>query len=66
MYTIDQKGYINAHNAAVSDEIRQARIGGHRSSDRPGTLDRLSMVVANILRTGPSETAVVSTQQATN
>jgi hypothetical protein len=66
MYTIDQTGYINAHNAAVSQEMRQARIGGRRTSTRPGTLDRLSRVVADLLRTGSSETAVVSTQQATN
>jgi len=66
MYTIDQTGYINAHNAAVSQEMRQARIGGTRSSDRPGTLVRLSRAVANLLRAGSSEAVVVSTQQATN
>jgi hypothetical protein len=27
MYTIDQMGYVNAHNAAISEEIRRARIG---------------------------------------
>jgi len=66
MYTIDQMGYINAHNAAVSQEMRQARIGGFRSIDRSGTLDRLSRAVAQLLRTGSSETQVTPTPQATN
>ena len=66
MYTMDQMGYINAHNAAVSQEMRQVRISGPRSSHRPGTLHRLSRVVADLLRTRSSKTALVSTQPATN
>lgn len=66
MYTIDQTGYVNAHNAAVSQDIRQARIGGPRPSNRSGTLDRLTRAVADLFRTGSSETAITSTQQATN
>jgi len=66
MYTMDRTGYINAHTAAVSEDIRQARIGGPTSNVRFGTLGRLSRAVAQVLRTGSSQTPVASTQQATN
>jgi hypothetical protein len=66
MYTIDQMGYVNAHNAAISEEIRRARIGGPGSRDRSGILGRLFRAVAHLLRTGSGEAQVTPTPQATN
>ncbi|MEN8237839.1 MAG: hypothetical protein ABFR53_01425 [Actinomycetota bacterium] len=61
MYPTDLTAYINAHNAAVSDDIRRARIGGRKPSDRAGSADWVSRALSRLLNTQSSATRVTTT-----
>lgn len=55
MYPIERTDYINAYIGAISDEMRQARITGPKSSDRFRPFERFSKAAAQLLRTGSRE-----------
>ncbi|MFV9671746.1 MAG: hypothetical protein ACNYZH_00850 [Acidimicrobiia bacterium] len=52
MYPIERTEYINAYIGAISEEMRDARIGRQKPNGRFGSLDRFSSAVARLLRTG--------------
>jgi hypothetical protein len=51
MYPIERTDYINAYIGAISEEMRDARVGRRKPEDRSGSLDRFSSVVGRFLRT---------------
>lgn len=59
MYPIERKEYINAHIAAISEEMKQARHDQQNAQGSPDAFDRFHRTVARILHkesTGPART----------
>ena len=56
MYPIERSDYINAHIAAISEEMKQARHSQQNAQESPDAFDRFHRTIARILHresTGP-------------
>jgi hypothetical protein len=63
MYPIERTDYINAYIGAISDEMKNARIGRPKRHNRTGSLDRFPNVIARLLRAKPGESRVAQGPQ---
>lgn len=57
MYPIERTDYINAYIGAISEEMRDARIGRRKPTGQSRSLDRFSSAIAKLLRTGSQGSA---------
>lgn len=57
MYPIERTDYINAYIGAISEEMRDARLGRRKPTGQSGSLDRFSSAIARFLRTGSQGSA---------
>lgn len=56
MYPIDQTDYIKAHIGAISEEMRDSRIGWQKQNDSSGSLHRLYGAIDRLMSRGSKAT----------